>query len=517
MKTKLFFLLLLVLTTTNIANSATTPTLIGELYYNLSGEKATVTCPPNNGQYTFTSIAIPNSVTFSGKTYIVQYIGNSAFANCTNLTSVTIPYSVTAIGSRAFYGCSSLTAVNIPSTVIDIYDYAFAGSGLIAITITANVKKIGSYAFDIPSLKDIYYTGSIEEFCSKPWSMMRNFTSGYNLYIQNSKVSNLSIPSSVTEIANQTFWGCGSLISVEIPNTISIIGNGVFCNCLNLTSVIIPNSVTEIGISAFASCISLKSIVIPSSVTTINLGAFSYCYNLVDITIPNSVTTIKELAFEKVANIKNSSNIAGSPWGARSVNGLVEGDFVFNNSTKTALLACSTFITGDVSIPNSVQNIGRYAFYNCKDISSIIIPKSVENIESAAFGNCSRLTSLFIDSEVKSIGVQAFQNDTSLTSVSCFALTPPLFTDDYGFWGVDCSKIPLYVPEENIGAYINAKTWRLFNPILPLQISEDDLANKEAIESASAIHGESSKILHNGQILILRSDKVYNLTGQEVK
>ena len=84
------------------------------------------------------------SVSLSG----ISYIGNSAFRNCSSLTSVTIPEGVTSIGESAFYSCSGLTSITIPESVTSIGDYAFSGcSGLTSFTIPEGVASIGSYAF----------------------------------------------------------------------------------------------------------------------------------------------------------------------------------------------------------------------------------------------------------------------------------------------------------------------------------------------------------------------------------
>ena len=76
---------------------------------------------------------------------LVQSIGNSAFAGCDGLSSVTIPNSVTFIGDYAFYGCDGLTSVTIPNSVTSIGENAFTGcSGLTSVTIGNSVTSIGS-------------------------------------------------------------------------------------------------------------------------------------------------------------------------------------------------------------------------------------------------------------------------------------------------------------------------------------------------------------------------------------
>ena len=86
-------------------------------------------------------MTIPSSVTS---------IGNSAFSECSGLTSVTIPSSVTSIRESVFYGCSGLTSVTIPSSVTYIGKSAFSGcSGLTSVYV--------SWPFPIQADNVFYY------------------------------------------------------------------------------------------------------------------------------------------------------------------------------------------------------------------------------------------------------------------------------------------------------------------------------------------------------------------------
>ena len=346
-------------------------------------------------------LIIPNSVTS---------IGQYAFYGCSGLISVTIPNSVTSIGSYAFSGCSGLTSVTIPNSVTSIGNSAFSNcSGLNTVNFNAtNCTTMGSS----------YYP--VFENCNE--NAVINIGEGVETipdYAFKGLLGNgvLIIPNSVTSIGANAFSGCSGLTSVTIPNSVTSIGSYAFKNCSGLASVTIPNSVTSIGDYAFYGCSGLTSVTIPNSVTRIGYDAFSGCSGLTSVTIPNSVTSIGNDAFYLVKNIVYEGPATGSPWGALTVNGIFDGDFIYSDAERTNLTA---YIGngGDVVIPNSVTNIGSSAFYGCSGLTSVTIPNSVTSIGGYAFRNCSGLTSVSIGNSVTSIGNYAFYGCSSLTAVN---------------------------------------------------------------------------------------------------
>ena len=358
------------------------------------------------------------------------------------------------------------------------------------------------------------------------------------------------IPEGVTSIGNYAFQACYRLTSVTIPNSVTSIGDYAFSGCSGLTSPVynahvfvfmprtysgaytIPDGIESIAGGAFAECTGLTSVTIPNSVTSIGESAFWKCSGLTSVTIPNSVTSIGDGAF----------------------------------------LDCSGLTS--VTIPNSVTSIEWGAFFGCRSLTSVTIPNSVTSIGDYAFNSCTGLTSVTIPNSVTSIGGMAFEGCETLTSVTIEAETPPTLGEEAFDHTNNC---PIYVPCNAVNAYktawseyadrivancasytITFVNWDGSN-LQTLSVAEGEMpqytgstparpddeeytytfsgwtpaivaatedatytANYTATPKSQGINDvqgdnvQCTKILHNGQIFILRGNKTYTLTGTEI-
>lgn len=212
--------------------------------------------PWNNYRQMIKSVRIENKVTS---------IGNYAFSNCPNITSVKMltyldnTSHLTSIGLSAFEGCTSLTSINIPNGVTSVGENAFKGcTGLTSIKLPDRVAYIGLSAFEnCSNLESAYIPDALT-------------STGVCTFYGCSSLKSINIPSNATYIGNFFLYGCSSLTSITIPEKVKSIGNSAFCNCSGLTSITIPNSVTSVGNYAFKNCSGLETIFIPSSLNVSN-------------------------------------------------------------------------------------------------------------------------------------------------------------------------------------------------------------------------------------------------------
>lgn len=232
---------------------------------------------------TDTVVVIPSKI--NGVT--VTTIGTDAFLGL-NITSVTIPASVTEIGSNAFAGCTNLTSVHYAGD----WSNLTIQSGNPAVQDAAN-EQLFDFEFtpDNTAVIVIRYKGTAADvtipsrYKGKPVTMI-----DHAAFHDNSAVTSVTIPDSVTSISDDAFGFCSQLTNISIPNSVTFIGFSAFNSCTSLKSITLPSSLSTIQSYAFYNCGNLKTIRIPVSVTSIGNCAFDVCPSLMTVTYPGSKT-----------------------------------------------------------------------------------------------------------------------------------------------------------------------------------------------------------------------------------
>ena len=467
--------------------------------------------------YSLTSITIPNSVTS---------IGYGAFQYCSSLASITIPNSVTSIGNNAFGGCSSFTSVTIPNSVISIGDYAFGGcSSLTSITIPNSVTSIGLGAFArCSSLAFVTIPNSVTSigdyafaYCSLTSVTIPNSVTSIGEYAFDEcySLTSITIPNSVTSIGEYAFDCCYFLTSITIPNSVTSIGEGTFCNCSSLTSVTIGNSVTSIGYQAFSNCKSLTSITIPNSVTSIGNSAFRSCISLTSITIPNSVTSIGKYAFNNCRSLTSVINYATQP---QTIETSIFQD-VDISACQLYVLSTSVDLYKTAEVWKDFGNIQPIRAEDITDVSETIITPSENEVEITwpSFIGAASYELVIKDKDGNIVCILIFNANGQLTSIAFNAPSRngvPAQTQNAGFsftiTGLDSGTgydLTL-TAKDNSGNAIQTETISFVTTGGNVSTDIDQLQGHKV---------QSTKVVKDGQVLILRNGKTYTMQGQEVK
>ena len=329
--------------------------------------QAQFTFTTNNGAITITKYTGPGgAVTIPSTTngLPVTTIGQSAFASCYALTSVTIPNSVTVLRPPVFPFCTGLTGITV-DPLNSVY------------------SSVDGVLFDKGQTTLLEYPGA--------------------------RTGAYTIPNSVTSIWDYAFSYCGGLTSVTIPDSVTHIGYDAFWTCLSLTSVTIPNGV--IGSLAFDFCPNLTSVTIGKGVTSIAFDAFIDCPSLTAITVDalNSVYS----SLDGVLFDKSQTTLLACPKGKA-------GAYAISNSVTSigyrAFNACANL--SSVTIGNGVTSIGNSTFGYCTGLMTVTIGIGVTSIDDYAFLNCTSLTVVQFNGNAPSFGPNGstvFSGDTRAT------------------------------------------------------------------------------------------------------
>ena len=210
---------------------------------------------------------------------------------------------------------------------------------------------------------------------------------------------------------------------VVIPATVTYNGLQYIVSTVGMGGSIITNDAR----------ITIKSIFIPKTIQVVNMRALSDCPHLCSIVVDEE---------NPYLDSRNDCNaiVTSKDWGSPA---------------NTLIAGCQT-----TTIPNSVTEIGDYAFYRCDSLKHMTVPNGVTTINNGAFSECSSLSSIKLPESLTNLSQQwIFDGCTSLKEVFFFAKTPPYIA--YGmFRGLNPT---IFVPKESLDAYKNELYWQDFD------------------------------------------------------
>lgn len=444
-------------------------------------QKFTITIPGSVkviGAYAFYDNKMVNVKLNEG----LEVIGEGAFMNTLNITTINIPTSVTTIEYGAFQyssGLQSLTfnpidiQTNNISQLKTIGAYAFAETAIKSVTIPKSVTEIGACAFsDCYNLLTVTFEkGGQEELLlgtpclgteldpdAAQWVTVILRGRVFQNCIALQKVT---LPARLTEIYPYTFYTCCSpnegectsalTVTFEENSRLAVIGEYAFYNC-HLQSIEIPASVRNldpvvngpygisydrlaIGAYAFGrdtSCSygQLTSVTFAAGGTgALTIGEYAfYGARFTEITLPARLapyTSYNGNVIEGLANgvhvFERATNFAAIHIGDNDKGRYYSvKDGILYNADYTELLFAPISRSGKVTIPATVRKIHESAFLGCINITEIVVEEGSAStvIGDNAFNGCTGLLSLTLPNNVTHLGANALKGCSSLTTLT---------------------------------------------------------------------------------------------------
>ncbi len=334
---------------------------------------------------------------YEGKPYGIYHF---AFAERTELVSVTIPAGVSSIGDGAFEYCDKLASVTLSTGLVRIGESAFARcDALTTISLPASVKEIGESAFaSCDALTAVTIPDGVE-------AISRNTFGGCM------SLTTVTLPDSITAIGESAFSYCSALTSITLGNRVESIGSRAFSRCEGLTSVTIPDSVKTLGESAFEYCISLVSVTLGSGLETIDNHCFSSCYHLTEVCNRSTLSLYKR-------DYNSAENIYTPETGASKL--VTVGTAIFYVDGENIILVHLAEAGPAIVLPDGYNGksytIGKYLFRERRDIVTVTIPDSVTGIGYEAFYACASLETVYMGKGITAVDDYAFGTPISLSN-----------------------------------------------------------------------------------------------------
>ena len=449
------------------------------------------------GSSTFSGAKISGVVTIPNG---VSTIGSTMFQNNAAITKVILSDTVTAIGNNAFQGCTSLKEVVMSKNITSIGQYAFSKTAISRIELPDSLNTLGNYAFSESSIEEVNVPASVTSFGTNMFSKcasLKRATINCSVVNNNTffgclNLAEVELSEGVQRIGDTAFSGCSALKEITIPSTVCNnpvpsstsqaqvlgIGKNAFKECTSLESITFAEGGSAgltLAEGAFTGCSSLTAVDFTERLVNgvdknsgvfpaIGKNAFSDCTSLAVVTNLGVLEGIGDFAFKNAAitEIKlpamltyyGTSPFMGCPLTKIDIEDgnqtLEVKDGILYDKSLTKLLIYPIGLEGEVSIPDSVEEIGEGVFAG-SGISAITLPSSLTEVGAQAFKGCKKLTRVVLPEGCTAIGANAFTDCPMLESINIVDCIKMTSIGDYAFKG--CSKLVAELPAslEKIG------------------------------------------------------------------
>ena len=390
------------------------------------------------GEYAFSDCKLLSAIELGNG---IKYVDNYAFFNCHGVETITLAGSLEFIGEAAFANCEKVKTLALPAELKVLSTGAFSGcTALETVTIGEKVESFGSAVFSgtrleaLASNEQIFYVGG--------WAVKCN---------DGTVTSLTKLKDGTYGIADYSFTGLEKLETVSLKG-IKFVGNAAFASCPKLWDVKFDQELLTVGEHSFRACPVLRQVTftddedLPAKITTIGSYAFYDCTVLheANINLPKSITTIGTYSFNNTSSYMSATDIVYiDDWAVGLKPSIYQG-MVIKEGTRGIANYCfyNAMVIGSIDMPDTVEYIGRAAFY-CVGIMSQVqielsantkyigdyafyyaslawfktgdvcdgitrIPDGVEYIGRSAFYGCEAMVGLVIPGSVKTIGDYAF-------------------------------------------------------------------------------------------------------------
>lgn len=314
------------------------------------------------------------------------------FYNMPTLRSISLPQGITKIGEYALAQDRNrnfkLATVDIPASVTTIDHYAFNYAGITEVTIPSGVTRIEEQTF---------------AYCRK----LRKAT----------------LPDGITYIGNSAFSECQALEDVNIPANIETIDQYAFNNNKVRTSpIVLPATLKSIGYRAFSYNSKVESITFSEGLETIRGYAFSNCNAVKSLVLPESITKLEYNAFEgcdSITEFRFPANIKQVPDGILYHCDKLERVTLADGTTRInnyAFQDCPNLTSMNITEQTALSYIGIYALANT-GFTTVTLPNSITTMDYSAFRSCQQLTSINVPTQLTTVPYDFVAYCPNLTSV----------------------------------------------------------------------------------------------------